>query len=65
LVGAANESLGILTKDIDANALDPNATGTADPRLLPDRHRGHHRHSQHRARPSRSLRPRQMPPLTT
>jgi flagellin len=29
LIGAANESLGILTKDIDANALDPNATGTA------------------------------------
>ena len=28
LIGAANESLGILTKDIDANALDPNATGT-------------------------------------
>ena len=24
LIGAANESLGILTKDIDANALDPN-----------------------------------------
>jgi flagellin len=29
LIGAAGESLGILTKDIDANALDPNATGTA------------------------------------
>ncbi len=29
MIGAANESLGILTKDIDANALDPNATGTA------------------------------------
>jgi flagellin len=29
MVGAANESLGILTKDIDADALDPNATGTA------------------------------------
>lgn len=28
LLGAANESLGILTKDVDANALDPNATGT-------------------------------------
>ncbi|WP_422372661.1 flagellin [Hoeflea sp.] len=28
LIGAANESLGILTKDIDANALDPNATTT-------------------------------------
>jgi len=28
LVGAANESLGILTKDIDANALDPDATTT-------------------------------------
>ena len=28
LIGAANESLGILTKDIDANALDPNATST-------------------------------------
>ncbi|MBW3097361.1 flagellin [Pseudohoeflea coraliihabitans] len=28
LVGAANESLGILTKDYDANALDPDATGT-------------------------------------
>ena len=26
LIGAANESLGILTKDIDANALDPDAT---------------------------------------
>jgi flagellin len=29
MIGAANETLGILTKDIDANALDPNATGTA------------------------------------
>jgi flagellin len=29
LIGAAGESLGILTKDIDANALDPNATTTA------------------------------------
>ncbi|MCY0149929.1 flagellin [Hoeflea sp. G2-23] len=29
LVGSANESLGILTMDIDANALDPDATGTA------------------------------------
>jgi flagellin len=30
MIGAANEILGILTKDIDANALDPNATtGTA------------------------------------
>ena len=28
LIGAANESLGILTKDIDANALDPDATTT-------------------------------------
>lgn len=28
LIGAANESLGILTKDIDANALDPNSTST-------------------------------------
>ncbi|MBW3097364.1 flagellin [Pseudohoeflea coraliihabitans] len=28
LIGAANESLGILTKDYDANALDPDATGT-------------------------------------
>ncbi|WP_299866073.1 flagellin [uncultured Hoeflea sp.] len=28
LIGAGNESLGILTKDIDANALDPNATTT-------------------------------------
>ncbi|KGF66791.1 flagellin, partial [Hoeflea sp. BAL378] len=28
LIGAANESLGILTKDIDANALDPNTTST-------------------------------------
>ncbi|MBW3097362.1 flagellin [Pseudohoeflea coraliihabitans] len=28
LVGADNESLGILTKDYDANALDPDATGT-------------------------------------
>jgi flagellin len=28
MIGAANESLGILTKDIDANALDPNATTT-------------------------------------
>jgi flagellin len=28
LIGAAGESLGILTKDIDANALDPNATTT-------------------------------------
>lgn len=28
LIGAANESLGILTKDIDANALDPNAATT-------------------------------------
>ena len=29
LISAGNESLGILTKDIDADALDPNATGTA------------------------------------
>ncbi|MCY0093520.1 flagellin [Hoeflea ulvae] len=29
LIGAANESLGILTKDIDADALDANGTGTA------------------------------------
>ena len=29
LIGAGNESLGILTKDIDADALDANATGTA------------------------------------
>ncbi|WP_394690772.1 flagellin [Hoeflea sp.] len=28
LIGAENESLGILTKDIDANALDPDATTT-------------------------------------
>ncbi|WP_422372663.1 flagellin [Hoeflea sp.] len=28
MIGAANESLGILTKDIDANVLDPNATTT-------------------------------------
>lgn len=28
LIGKANESLGILTKDIDANALDPNAATT-------------------------------------
>ena len=28
LIGAANESLGILTKDIDANVLDPNAATT-------------------------------------
>ncbi len=28
LIGADNESLGILTKDIDANALDPDATTT-------------------------------------
>lgn len=28
LIGAANESLGILTKDIDANALDPATTST-------------------------------------
>ncbi len=28
LIGAANESFGILTKDIDANALDPNAATT-------------------------------------
>ena len=28
LIGAANESLGILTKDIDANALDPDAATT-------------------------------------
>ena len=28
LIGAANEDLGILTKDIDANGLDPNATTT-------------------------------------
>ncbi|KGF67154.1 flagellin, partial [Hoeflea sp. BAL378] len=28
LIGAANESLGILTKDIDANVLDPNTTST-------------------------------------
>ena len=29
LIGAGDESLGILTKDIDADALDPNSTGTA------------------------------------
>jgi len=29
MIGAGNESLGLLTKDIDADALDPNATGTA------------------------------------
>ncbi|AKI02150.1 flagellin/flagellar hook associated protein [Hoeflea sp. IMCC20628] len=29
LIGSANESLGILTKDIDADALDANGTGTA------------------------------------
>ena len=29
LIGAADESLGILTKDIDADALNPNTTGTA------------------------------------
>ena len=29
LIGTTTESLGILTKDIDADALDPNATGTA------------------------------------
>ncbi|MGJ8572198.1 MAG: flagellin [Hoeflea sp.] len=29
LIGAGNESLGILTKDIDADALDPTTTGTA------------------------------------
>ena len=28
LIAASNESLGILTKDIDADALNPNATGT-------------------------------------
>jgi len=28
MIGAADESLGILTKDIDADALDPNSTGT-------------------------------------
>ncbi len=28
LIGSANESLGILTKDIDANALDPDTTST-------------------------------------
>ncbi|MDP2732363.1 MAG: flagellin, partial [Hoeflea sp.] len=28
LIGAANESLGILTKDIDANALDADTTST-------------------------------------
>ena len=28
LIGADNESLGILTKDVDANALDPDATTT-------------------------------------
>jgi Flagellin and related hook-associated proteins len=28
LIGAGNESLGILTKDIDANALDPASTST-------------------------------------
>ncbi|MBV1781698.1 flagellin, partial [Hoeflea sp.] len=29
LIGTVDESLGILTKDIDADALNPNATGTA------------------------------------
>ena len=29
LIGTDNEGLGILTKDIDADALDPNSTGTA------------------------------------
>jgi len=29
LIGAGDESLGILTKDIDADALNPDATGTA------------------------------------
>jgi flagellin len=29
LIGAGDESLGILTKDIDADALNPNSTGTA------------------------------------
>ena len=29
LIGTTNESLGILTKDIDADALNPDATGTA------------------------------------
>ncbi|GAB5462887.1 flagellin N-terminal helical domain-containing protein [Hoeflea alexandrii] len=29
LISAGNEALGILTKDINADALDPNATGTA------------------------------------
>jgi flagellin len=43
LISAANETLGILTRDIDANALDPNATTTAR-NYYPDRHRGHHRH---------------------
>jgi len=28
LIGASNESLGLLTKDIDANALDPESTST-------------------------------------
>ncbi|AKI02148.1 flagellin/flagellar hook associated protein [Hoeflea sp. IMCC20628] len=36
LIGAANESLGILTKDIDADALDANATGTARDYFLID-----------------------------
>jgi flagellin len=45
LIGAAGESLGILTKDIDANALDPNATTYRNPRLLPDRHRFDHRYA--------------------
>jgi flagellin len=31
LIGAAGESLGILTKDIDANALDPNAPPVPQP----------------------------------
>jgi flagellin len=36
LIGAAGESLGILTKDIDANALDPNATTTTRDYFLID-----------------------------
>ena len=36
LIGTQDESLGILTKDIDADALDPNSTGTASNYYLID-----------------------------
>jgi flagellin len=64
MIGAANESLGILTKDIDANALDPNATGTAarDYFLIDT---GPPPAPPHPARPLPWLRPPQMPRLTT